>query len=126
MTSEIREHSETQTALREEESNQTSSYRQSLKYFVLFNSYIKFDPKLIGSSVFCFYQVLPGCDCCEVNGELVKDKHTWTVNGKTYGKDIILTRIAISRSPHADCGLRVAFKCLNQCQWLPGWRLLNV
>ena len=27
-----------------------------------------------------------GCDCCELNGELVPDKFNWTVNGKTYGK----------------------------------------
>ena len=37
----LREHSESiQRALREQETNQTSSYRQSLKYFVLFSLYI--------------------------------------------------------------------------------------
>ena len=32
------------------------------------------------------FQVEEGCDCCEVNGELVPDKTTWTLYGKTYGK----------------------------------------
>ena len=27
-----------------------------------------------------------GCDCCEVNGELVPDKHTWMEANRTYGK----------------------------------------
>ena len=31
-------------------------------------------------------QVELGCDCCEVNGELVPDKHIWIVGGITYGK----------------------------------------
>ena len=30
-------------------------------------------------------QVLPGCDCCEVNGTLVPDGHTWVENNVTYG-----------------------------------------
>ena len=28
-----------------------------------------------------------GCDCCEVNGELVPDKHTWIVGQHTFGKN---------------------------------------
>ena len=32
-------------------------------------------------------QVELGCDCCEVNGELVPDKHNWTVGGITYGRN---------------------------------------
>ena len=35
------------------------------------------------------FQVESGCDCCEVNGELVPDKYNWTVNGKTYGKQAL-------------------------------------
>ena len=31
-------------------------------------------------------QILPGCDCCEDNGKLMADGHTWISNGKTYGK----------------------------------------
>ena len=33
-------------------------------------------------------QILPGCDCCEDNGKLMADGHTWISNGKTYGKTI--------------------------------------
>ena len=32
------------------------------------------------------FQMEEGCDCCVVNGELVKDKQTWNQNGQTYGK----------------------------------------
>ena len=31
------------------------------------------------------FQVTSGCDCCEVNGELVKEGIKWTDNGKLYG-----------------------------------------
>ena len=34
----------------------------------------------------CHFQILPGCGCCEVNGELVADKHTWHDDGKEYGE----------------------------------------
>ena len=34
------------------------------------------------------FQVELGCDCCELNGELVPDKHNWTLHGKTYGKNL--------------------------------------
>ena len=29
-------------------------------------------------------KVLPGCDCCELNGELVEDGATWISDGKSY------------------------------------------
>ena len=35
-------------------------------------------------SLYC--QVMSGCDCCVVNGELVEDKHIFERLGKTYGK----------------------------------------
>ena len=34
-------------------------------------------------------KVLPGCGCCEFEGKLVSDKHTWQDNGKTYGEKIL-------------------------------------
>ena len=34
-----------------------------------------------------FVQVELGCDCCNVNDELVPDKHTWVVGDNTYGNN---------------------------------------
>ena len=31
-------------------------------------------------------QLLPGCDCCVVDGKLVEDKYTWIKENTTYGK----------------------------------------
>ena len=31
-------------------------------------------------------QLLPGCDCCVVDGNLVEDKYTWIKENTTYGK----------------------------------------
>ena len=33
------------------------------------------------------YKILPGCDCCEIDGVLVADGYTWQENGKTFGKN---------------------------------------
>ena len=35
-------------------------------------------------------KVESGCDCCDVNGELVPDKQTWVVGDKTYGNNVFL------------------------------------
>ncbi len=35
-----------------------------------------------------FKKILPGCDCCEVDGQLVEDKFTWMKENITYGKYI--------------------------------------
>ena len=35
------------------------------------------------------FKIEMGCDCCEVNDELVPDKHTWIVEQQTYGKNVI-------------------------------------
>ena len=36
--------------------------------------------------LYLIFQIVPGCDCCEVNGILVEDGTTWKENGKVYGK----------------------------------------
>ena len=46
----------------------------------------------ISTSIFCkrrfILQVESGCNCCEVNGELVPDKQTWVVGEETYGNNV--------------------------------------
>ena len=32
------------------------------------------------------FKVLPGCDCCVVDGKLVPDGKSWIQGGKVYGK----------------------------------------
>ena len=47
------------------------------------------------------FQIKMGCDCCEVNNELVPDKHTWIDGQRTYGKNVKrLFLINISNTMH--------------------------
>ena len=51
-------------------------------------------------------KVLPGCDCCELDGKLVEDGATWIRNGKTYEccrGDIVIK----VESPHQIKGLDI-------------------
>ena len=60
-----------------------SAFKVSLRSFSSPCLLIQPEPKILSPA-----KVEIGCDCCEVNDELVPDKHTWIVGLQTYGKNV--------------------------------------
>ena len=62
-------------------------YTNALQYSTWISSKVrKIDYELYSPSLFQFYpKVLPGCDCCVVDGKLVPDGESWIQGGKVYG-----------------------------------------
>ena len=64
------------------------------KSLLLYKCFAVFNLDIIqGQNSFCFtfttflfLKVLPGCDCCVVDGKLVPDGESWIQDGKVYGK----------------------------------------
>ena len=63
-------------------------YSDSLLYSIWTTEQVKRSCKHFINMKEFFNKILPGCDCCEVDGQLVEDKFTWMKENITYGKYI--------------------------------------
>ena len=68
-------------------SQRMCDYKEAL----LFSTWISSKVSESGVCKFLFFnsilfQVLSGCDCCVLDGQLMPDGHSWVQDGKVYGK----------------------------------------
>jgi len=100
-----------------------------------------FFSEMLPHTVWKSNQIISGCDCCEVNGKLVPDGHTWDFNGDFYecchgeivkkmeGEHLITTEVSeveekssssSSFVPAFDLSRSSIMDCKNL--WVYGWK----